>query len=126
MTCVKCGRSGHYANECTFDKMVCYEYNEEGHFKQDCPKRKGAKKPNVPLEHYGRCYEGVTCFKCGKTRHYVNDCTSNKRLCYGCRDMGHMSKDFAKKNESVNVLKPKARAFQMILDEAGDNERDRE
>ncbi|KAL7604690.1 hypothetical protein Lser_V15G19948 [Lactuca serriola] len=68
VTCFKCGRTGHYAHECTTQSELCFKYGGEGHFKQHCPNRERAMKPNEPP-------------------------------------------------------KPKLRAFQMILDEAGDNAR---
>ncbi|KAL7617289.1 hypothetical protein Lser_V15G00773 [Lactuca serriola] len=41
-------KTGHYASECTTKIEDCFKYGEEGHFKQDFPKREGATKPNVP------------------------------------------------------------------------------
>ncbi|XP_023743029.1 uncharacterized protein LOC111891184 [Lactuca sativa] len=79
--------------------------------------------------HYGRCDGEVTCYKCGRIGHYSRDYTLNDKVCYGCRDKGYMSKDFLKKNEAARQSaspKPNARAFQMILDEVGDNARDQE
>ncbi|XP_023763286.1 uncharacterized protein LOC111911773 [Lactuca sativa] len=39
-------------------------------------------------KHFGKCGEGVTCFKCGKSEHYASKCTTNKRVCYGCHEEG--------------------------------------
>ncbi|KAL7588749.1 hypothetical protein Lser_V15G37203 [Lactuca serriola] len=78
-------------------------------------------------KHYGRCDREVTCYKCGRIVHYCKDCMFNDKVCYGCGDKAHMSKDFLKKNEATRPNappKPKARAFQMILDEAGDKAKD--
>lgn len=47
MTCFKCEKISHNANESTAKKEVLFECGEEGNFKQDCPKRKGAANPNV-------------------------------------------------------------------------------
>ncbi|XP_023753805.1 zinc finger protein GIS2-like [Lactuca sativa] len=113
VTCFKFGKHGHYANECTFIERVCYECNEAGHFKQDCRKREEDTKPKVPLKNYERCDEEVTCYMCGKKGLYANKCTSAKKVCYGCNEERHFSRDFPKKNEPA---KPKA--FHMILDEA--------
>ncbi|XP_023767906.1 uncharacterized protein LOC111916471 [Lactuca sativa] len=78
-------------------------------------------------KHYGR-YEGeVNCYKCGRIDQYSKDCTLNDKVCYGCGEKGHMSKDSSKKNEAPRTNappKPKARAFQMVLNEAGEDARD--
>ncbi|KAL7603432.1 hypothetical protein Lser_V15G14889 [Lactuca serriola] len=100
-------------------KQGCYECNEKGHFKQDFPQRRGTTKPNVPLKHYERCDEEVTCYKCGKNGNYANVFTSSKRFCYGCRDKGHISKDCPKKSKAARAdAPPKPRS---IPNEAADN-----
>ena len=40
--CFKCGKEGHYANECS-GRPVCYECGREGHRRSECPKLKGAQ-----------------------------------------------------------------------------------
>ena len=80
-------------------------------------------------KHSGKCGEEVTCFKCGKHGHYANECKFNKRVCYECNEEGHFKQDCPKREGATkpNVPpKPKARAFQMILDEAADDARNQE
>nr|GFB71490.1 hypothetical protein [Tanacetum cinerariifolium] len=36
--CTKCGKLGHKTKRCQTSEMGCYNYNEKGHRKRDCPK----------------------------------------------------------------------------------------
>nr|GEZ79105.1 hypothetical protein [Tanacetum cinerariifolium] len=36
--CTKCGKLGHKIERCQTSEMSCYNYNEKGHRKRDCPK----------------------------------------------------------------------------------------
>nr|GEZ02511.1 hypothetical protein [Tanacetum cinerariifolium] len=36
--CTKCGKLGHKTKRCRTSEMSCYNYNEKGHRKKDCPK----------------------------------------------------------------------------------------
>ncbi|XP_052622334.1 uncharacterized protein LOC128127699 [Lactuca sativa] len=59
----------------------------------------------------------------GKPGHYANEYNFNKKVYYWCNEEGNISRDCSKKKEAArpNVpSKPKARAFQMILEAAMD------
>ena len=38
--CFRCGKPGHYSNNCNFNSNVCYNCQQPGHQLRDCPKRK--------------------------------------------------------------------------------------
>ncbi|XP_023731876.2 uncharacterized protein LOC111879650 [Lactuca sativa] len=57
VTCYKCGRTEHYANECTSNKKVCYGCNEEEHIAKDLPKNKEAARPIVPPNPKAKAFQ---------------------------------------------------------------------
>ncbi|XP_023763492.1 uncharacterized protein LOC111911959 [Lactuca sativa] len=86
---------------------------------------RAAKNVKTQLREKGVERAKVTCFKCGNIGHYTNRCISNKRMCYGGNEEGHISKDYEKKKEVArpNVPpRPKERAFQMTLEAERDEE----
>ncbi|XP_023740668.1 uncharacterized protein LOC111888793 [Lactuca sativa] len=102
--CFKCGKTSHYAHKCSTKEVVCLKCSGDGHFKQDWLMR--ATTPNVPLKHYERCDEEVTCYKYGKTGHYAGKFTSKKRVCYECNKEGNLLRDCPKKNEAATANAP--------------------
>ena len=40
----------------------------EGHFKQDCPNREGAIKPNIPLKPKSRAFQRILNEACDNAR----------------------------------------------------------
>lgn len=47
VNCYTCGKTGQYAKKYKVDHKLCFECGKAKHFKDDCPKKKGAAKPNV-------------------------------------------------------------------------------
>nr|GEV51763.1 reverse transcriptase domain-containing protein [Tanacetum cinerariifolium] len=91
--------------------MSCYNCNEKGHRKRDCPKlgrngqegnnRRGAMTNDAPnnnetcqkcknKRHAGDCWK---CTKCGKLGHRTERCRTSKT---GCNEKGHRKRDCPK------------------------------
>jgi len=56
-------------------RMECYNCQETGHLKYDCPKPK----------------KETTCLNCGLTGHWYRECP--RELCYNCGYPGHMARE---------------------------------
>ncbi|PWA47631.1 zinc finger, CCHC-type, Retrotransposon gag domain protein [Artemisia annua] len=82
-------------------------------------------------KHMGECKSGMKgCFKCGDPSHISKNCTKPLVICYGCNEEGHKLSECPKvnprqakpsnfvKEEKVVVSKPKARVYQMCVEEA--------
>ncbi|XP_023757311.1 uncharacterized protein LOC111905823 [Lactuca sativa] len=55
-------------------------------------------------KHSRKYRRKVTCLKCGKIGHYANE--FNKRMCYGCKEESHISRDCQKKNKGARTNAP--------------------
>ncbi|PWA68215.1 zinc finger, CCHC-type, Retrotransposon gag domain protein [Artemisia annua] len=81
--------------------------------------------------HKEECKSGMKgCFKCGDPNHISKNCTKPLVMCYGCNEEGHKLSECPKvnprqakpsnlvKEEKVVVSKPKARVYQIGVEEA--------
>ncbi|PWA58924.1 zinc finger, CCHC-type, Retrotransposon gag domain protein [Artemisia annua] len=81
--------------------------------------------------HMGECKSGMKgCFKCGDPSHISKNCTKPLVICYRCNEEGHKLSECPKvyprqakpsnlvKEEKAVVPKPKARIYQMGVEEA--------
>ncbi|PWA76069.1 zinc finger, CCHC-type, Retrotransposon gag domain protein [Artemisia annua] len=87
--------------------------------------------PKCHKFHLGECRHNMPgCYKCRALDHQSKDCTKPMVVCYGCNEIGHRLKKCPNpkaiearplrtvKEEKVEVLKPKARVYQMSAEEA--------
>lgn len=71
--------------------IVCYNCNETGHVKKDCPNVKSKSQAS-----------SVICYNCNKTGHIKRDCPDFKRgqgsdvTCYNCNETGHIKRNCPK------------------------------
>ena len=90
--CFKCGRKGHYANECYSNTSIdnaderCFKCGRKGHYANEC-------YSNTSIDNTERC------FKCGRKGHYANECYSNTSIdntderCFKCGRKGHYANE---------------------------------
>jgi hypothetical protein len=59
--CFKCGRKGHNAKDCFYDKdkMACFKCREKGHYPRDCD------------------VDNRKCFQCNEKGHLKYECPQN-------------------------------------------------
>ena len=96
--------------------MTCYNCNQVGHSKRNCPEEKGKFSGDIPIfatrvflpsENYsGTCIfpsfilvksdkkMDLECYHCKETGHLSRDCTKEGGIaCYNCGSKGHLSRN---------------------------------
>lgn len=78
ITCYKCGNFGHYTNTCTYD-TICYKCGDSGHYSNKCTYTKSSISDNDDnkLKH-----DVETCYCCGRIGHNYKNCNYDKTI-YG-------------------------------------------
>jgi cellular nucleic acid-binding protein len=83
-TCYRCGRSGHYSNDCYAKTNVNNETlsessNDTIYCCENCDKE--FTDENKCILHENKCkHKKNTCYRCGRSGHYSNDCYASKYI----------------------------------------------
>ncbi|XP_052621088.1 uncharacterized protein LOC128126933 [Lactuca sativa] len=57
-------------------------------------------------KHIGKCYKEVTYFKCGKSGHYANKCTTKREFYFKCGEEGHFKQDCPERERATKPIAP--------------------
>ncbi|RGB23326.1 hypothetical protein C1646_728730 [Rhizophagus diaphanus] len=78
-TCYKCGRTGHFANNCNYsnenannnNSHGCFKCGSTDHFANDCNNYFDESDSSCDENGNNKFYR---CFRCGSPSHFANDC----------------------------------------------------
>ncbi|EXX72249.1 uncharacterized protein OCT59_002214 [Rhizophagus irregularis] len=78
-TCYKCGRTGHFANNCNYsnendnnnNSHGCFKCGSTDHFANDCNDYFDESDSSCDENDNNKVYR---CFRCGSPSHFANDC----------------------------------------------------
>jgi predicted GIY-YIG superfamily endonuclease len=75
MACYRCGRRGHFSEDCYASTSVkpseitCFRCGRDGHLSTDC-------YASTSVKTGGK----ITCFRCGRVGHYSNECYASSSV----------------------------------------------
>ena len=86
MPCFRCGRNGHYADECFArsnkngkslrdeEDETCFRCGRQGHYADECFARTNKNGKSLRDE------DDETCFRCGRQGHWVDECYARNHI----------------------------------------------